>query len=496
MHKRDKFKDLIFYEIYPTSFYDSNNDGIGDLRGIREKLEYIRDLGFNAVWLNPFYLSPFHDGGYDVKDFYSVDPRFGNMEDYKELLEAAHKMGIRVIIDLVAGHASFENSDFLRSAEAERNGKSDLFIWNNSVWDLPKGYRLISGMFDRDGCYMVNFFAHQPAFNYGFKKIEYPEWQMSYQDERTYAAREYMISVMKYWLSLGTDGFRVDMADSLVKNDDDKSATIEVWQYMFERVRKEYPDAFFVSEWSNPAQALKAGFDADFVLDHWDNFFHRFVRSTEDTRGLAVLNGGKTDAFMMDLKKRLDAAEKEEAFLAVISGNHDTPRISDFLDEKRLKLFYLLQFSLPGIPFVYYGDEIGMKTSPLLSKDGGYHRTGVRTPMQWSMDRNMGFSGYDGGLYLPCGLANRNDADSMIKDENSLYHFLKKLIHIRKEYTGLQEAEYELSEKDRVLKLKRGDLELILNLSDKEVKYEGEVLISTSEKEGVLTSYSGVLIKE
>ena len=260
---------MIAYEIYPTSFCDSNHDGIGDLGGIRKKLDYIKEMGFNTIWLNPFYVSPFKDGGYDVQDFFGVDPRFGTMKDFEKLITKAHGMGIRIIIDLVAGHSSFENPDFLKSAMAQRNENSDLFIWNDNPWE--KGENLISGMFDRHGCYMVNFFAHQPAFNYGFNRIDHPSWQMSYKDKRTFTAREYMLKVMRFWLNKGADGFRVDMADSLVKNDDDKSATIEVWNDLFRKIRKEFPDAFFVSDWSDPGRSFKAGFDADFVLDHWDN---------------------------------------------------------------------------------------------------------------------------------------------------------------------------------------------------------------------------------
>ncbi len=120
---------MIAYEIYPTSFFDSNNDGIGDLKGITLKLDYIKQLGFNAIWLNPFYSSPFKDGGYDVEDFFKVDKRFGTLNDFKKLVSKAHSNEIKIIIDLVAGHASLANKDFLKSAEAKRNDKSDLFIW-------------------------------------------------------------------------------------------------------------------------------------------------------------------------------------------------------------------------------------------------------------------------------------------------------------------------------------------------------------------------------
>ena len=164
--KNQKLKDLVFYEIYPTSFFDSNGDGIGDLKGIESHLEHVKNLGANAIWLNPFYVSPFKDGGYDVEDFYNVDPRFGTLEDFDHLLNRAHELGIKIIIDLVAGHVSEKNKMFLESAKPTRNEYSDMFIWNNSVWDLEIPYRLIAGRYDRHVCYMVNFFSTQPALNH------------------------------------------------------------------------------------------------------------------------------------------------------------------------------------------------------------------------------------------------------------------------------------------------------------------------------------------
>lgn len=492
-----KFDDLIFYEIYPTSFYDSNNDGIGDLKGIEAKLDYVKELGCNAIWLNPFYKSPFKDGGYDIEDFFEVDPRFGTMDDFKSLLNKAHKLGIKIIIDLVAGHSSEDNPIFRKSAEPKRNEYSDLFIWNDNIWSLQPGYRLISGRYDRCACYLVNFFEHQPAFNFGFNRIEYPSWQLSYKDKRTYLAREYLLKIMRFYLGMGVDGFRVDMADSLVKNDDNKEATIEVWNYLFDIIKKEYPDSFFVSEWSNPEQSFKAGFDCDFVLDHWDNFFHRLVRSGSYSRGDALLNGGDIEFFKEDLKRREEISKKYNRYLGVISGNHDTTRIANYVDEQKLRLFYLFQFSIPGIPFIYYGDEIGMKFVDLDSKDGGYQRTGTRTPMQWDASKNAGFSLTNKDLYLPVFLASKVNVAEEVKKEDSLYHFIKKLIAIRKEEKYLSNlAVFEQKEEGRVLIIDRGEAKLVMNFSDKNIELKGEVIISTSPKKEFLLPYSGALVRK
>ncbi|MBQ6560186.1 MAG: glycosylase [Erysipelotrichaceae bacterium] len=488
------FRDMVAYEIYPTSFCDSNRDGIGDLKGILSKLDYIQGMGFNAIWFNPFYRSPFKDGGYDVENFFDVDPRFGTMDDFKEMVDKAHEKGIRVIVDLVVGHASFDNPDFLKSAQAERNEYSDLFIWNDNLWN--KGNNLISGMFDRHGCYMVNFFAHQPAFNYGFKEIKEPSWQMSYKDKRTFLAREYMLKVMRYWLDNGADGFRVDMADSLVKNDEDKSATIEVWKWMFRRIRNEYPEVFFVSEWSDPKRAFKAGFDADFVLDHWDNFYHRFFRSDKNTRGTSIIHGNNDISFTLrDMRERFEKAEKAKSFLALISGNHDTWRIANYLNHEELKVFYMMLFCLPGIPFVLYGDEIGMKTSHIPSKDGGYQRTGTRIPMIW--DDTEPFHGFTKGKesYLPFNPENTISVKQAMKDKESLYHFICELISLRKSIRDLKDPHVEIKEEKRVFLFERGNYTLIANLSKKNYAFEGTKIISSEEFEGKLPPGHAVLIK-
>ena len=485
---------MIAYEIYPTSFYDSNDDGIGDLKGIIQKLDHIKKMGFNAIWLNPFYVSPFKDGGYDVEDFFDVDRRFGTLKDFRKLISQAHKKEIKIIIDLVAGHAALSHPDFLKSAEAKHNEYSDLFIWSDNPWE--KADNLISGMFDRHGCYMVNFFAHQPAFNYGFNRIDHPSWQLSYKDKRTYKVREYLLKIMRFWLNKGADGFRVDKAESLVKNDEDKSATIAVWKYLFRKIRKEFPEVFFVSEWSSPKESFAAGFDADFVLDHWDNFYHRFFRSNDDTRGVSIINGENDVEFAIsDLKERFAQAEKHKSYLALISGNHDTWRIANYLNLKQLKMFYMFLFCMPGIPFVLYGDELMMKTSDLPSKDGGYQRTGTRIPMIWDDSKpNHGFTA-SAKPYLPFNPENKVSVESSIKDENSLYHFIRKLIKLRKSIGDLSLAHVEIKESERIFIFSRGKHKLIMNMSLKPYPIKGQVLFATSAVKDLLLPGEAALIR-
>ena len=175
----DWLKKAVFYEVYPQSFYDSNGDGIGDINGIAQKLDYIRDLGCNAIWLNPCFDSPFMDGGYDVRDYKKVAPRYGTNEDLVRLMDRVHQKGMHILLDLVPGHTSDQNEWFLKSRAPENNEYSNRYIWTDSVWEAPSAYRLMCGVTDRDGNYLVNYFSSQPALNYGFAQITHPQWQLS-----------------------------------------------------------------------------------------------------------------------------------------------------------------------------------------------------------------------------------------------------------------------------------------------------------------------------
>ncbi|HIV92862.1 MAG TPA: glycosylase, partial [Candidatus Eisenbergiella stercoravium] len=159
--------NAVFYEIYPQSFLDTNSDGIGDLPGVIRKLDYIRELGCNAIWLNPCFVSPFGDAGYDVADYYTIAPRYGTNEDAKRLFEEVHKRGMHVLLDLVPGHTSVEHPWFQESMKAEKNEYTDRYVWTDSIWEAPEDMASLRGISDRDGSCAVNFFSSQPALNYG-----------------------------------------------------------------------------------------------------------------------------------------------------------------------------------------------------------------------------------------------------------------------------------------------------------------------------------------
>lgn len=498
-----EFKDLIFYEIYPNSFKDSDGDGFGDIRGIISKLDYISSLGFNAIWLNPCYESPFRDGGYDISDPFNVAKRFGTNEDLKELFKQAHSRNIKIFLDLVPGHMSTKNSRFINSGKAYTNPDSDLFIWSDNVWDAWKDPHLISGCYQRFGCYYVNFFGHQPAINYGFNKIVSPSWQKSWKEVKL--GREYLESIMEFWLNLGADGYRVDMADSLVKNDDKKTATIQLWNIIRKELDAKGVKKFYMtSEWSNPKQAFKAGFDSDFVLDHENNCSHYLFRQNKNFSKplLEKYEEGLYSKFILDLNQRVRAAKKYKKQLSFISGNHDTWRIANFLSGNSLKLAYLFLLTAPGVPYIYYGDEIGMTTDTSMpSIEGGYQRTGTRLPMRFDSSKNAGFSSSD-TLFLP---TNQKDStvENSLKDEDSLLNLIVKLIDLRKKEEDLRGESFSiLSEK---FAYKRGKITVFLNLldTDQELKLnkENDCLMNIGEfyLDGlnyILKPHSGIIVKE
>ncbi len=400
-------KDAVFYEIYPQSFKDSNGDGIGDIGGIRQKLDYVKSLGCNALWINPIYDSPFKDGGYDVRDYKKVAARYGTNEELYALFEEAHQKGIRVLLDLVPGHTSEEHAWFRESAKAQHNAYSARYIWTNSVWQGIADHPYIAGDFARDGVYMLNFFKCQPALNYGWKTPK-EDWQRPIDDPDCLATREAMKDVCRFWLTHGCDGFRVDMADSLVKEDDaDKSGTATVWRDILGALRAEFPEAAFVSEWCNPQQAIcGAGFDMDFYLDHRGNGYNTLVRDYETAGGdhsfFKKDAGGSIDRFLAEYLPRY-LASRDLGYISFFTCNHDTPRPSHSLSEREQMLADAFYLTMPGVPFIYYGDEIGMHyMNGLPTKEGGYQRTGTRTPMQWDETKNLGFSeAEEDALYLP-----------------------------------------------------------------------------------------------
>ena len=442
--------NAVFYEIYPQSFMDTNADGIGDLQGIISKLDYIKSLGCNAIWVNPCFESPFMDAGYDVSDYYKIAPRYGTNDDAKQLFEEVHKRDMHILLDLVPGHTSINHPWFKESMKAERNEYTDRYVWNDNIWESPEGYATLRGISDRDGCCILNFFSTQPALNYGFYDIK-EKWQQSPDDEGPKATLNEVINIIRFWLSMGADGFRVDMAGSLVKNDPDKLGTIALWQKVRAFLDEEFPDAAFVSEWGEPDKSLLGGFHMDFLLHFGPSHYNDLFRCEHPY----FAREGKGDASEF-IKKYLENYEKTDkrGLICIPSGNHDMNRLSYQLDEAERKIAFAFLLSMPGAPFIYYGDEIGMRyIENLTSVEGGYDRTGSRTPMQWDNSMpNAGFSLADKDKLYICQDPdeNRPDVKGELEREDSLINEIRKLIDVRQEHKAvgnLGEIEFFDSEK-------------------------------------------------
>ena len=477
-------KDAIFYEIYPQSFYDSNGDGIGDIRGIIQKLDYVKQLGCNAIWLNPVYDSPFKDAGYDVRNYKKVAPRYGTNEDLIELLKTAHKKKIRIILDLVPGHTSDTHPWFKQAKQAKENKFSNRYIFTKSVWDAPPEHRMMCGLCERDGNYMVNYFSSQPALNYGFSDIKHPEWQLPMDHPDCRATVEALKDIMRFWLDQGADGFRVDMADSLVKNDDTKLPTATIWAEIREMMDKEYPDAALVSEWCNPQVAInKGGFHADFYLDHAGNGYNTLFRAG-NWGDKAFFNKNGQGNIMDFVNEYCPAFEetKDNGYISFITCNHDTPRMTAYLDENARKIAFATIFTLPGVPFLYYGDELGMKyLKGLTSVEGGYSRTGSRSPMQWDATKNFGFSTSD-TTYIPVDSdENAPTVENQKRGKNNIFKVVKDVIKLRKKYSQLgNDGEFEVlyaEENSFPFVYKRENFVIFVNPLDRvvDVKFEYEV---------------------
>lgn len=434
----------VVYEIYPQSFYDTNGDGIGDLRGIIEKLDYIEGLGFTAIWLNPINKSSFRDAGYDVTDFYTVDPRYGTNEDYKNLCDEVHKRGMKIIFDLVAGHTSIDHPWFIESQKAEENQFTNRYIWTDDTFDNPEG---IAGYSQRNGNYIANFFWSQPALNYGYAHPD-PEkpWQLPVDNPDCVATKNELKKIIDFWIDLGTDGFRVDMAASLIKGDSDGSYLKAFWTEIREHMELKNPECLLISEWGLPEKAINSGFHLDFLL-HSEIPAYTSLFRHEKGRNVTRLFVGDSyfnkegkgdintylDRFMFDYENT-----KGKGYIGMITGNHDMQRLGYMRDTMELKAALVFLFTMPGVPFVYYGDEIGMDyIKDLPSKEGGYNRTGARTPMQWNNGKNHGFSESD-TPYLPTDSRdNAPTVEAQLNDRDSVLMFVKKLISLHKSEKAL-----------------------------------------------------------
>lgn len=446
-------RDGVIYQVYPSSYKDSDGNGIGDIRGVISELDYIESLGVRAIWFNPLFVSGWIDGGYDVIDFYRVDPRFGTNNDMVELIEKAHAKGIKVMLDLVAGHTSDKHPWFIQSSQDTNLQYSDYYIWSDRLPDA-KAERDLETMlkdpnymqntigkwmkseYPRNKFYMKNFYACQPSLNYGYANPDASHpWEQGVDAPGPKAVRQELKDIIAFWYGKGVDGFRVDMANSLVKNDKDKKEIMNLWREIREWSDKNYPDHVLMAEWGSPKYCLAAGYNIDMDLNGTKAHNRRMYfdrKHQADGGSYFSLNGGqpsvkdlygnawpedkidgKTTTAEM-LKEYYDyftdCLESTETmgYFATITGNHDHLRINmgarNTPDQLKVMLTWVLTMPMP---ILYYGDEIGMRSLvDLPNVEGANHngkeRSGARTPMQWASGETAGFSTCSPDkLYLP-----------------------------------------------------------------------------------------------
>ena len=464
--------DAVFYQIYPSSFQDSNGDGYGDLQGIISRLDYIQSIGVTAIWLNPIYVSGWTDGGYDIIDYYRVDKRFGDNDDLIELVREAHARGIKVVMDLVAGHSSDQCEWFLQSKEGANLRYSDYYIWPTFKPEesapAPGGQmdyaalmnsnnalirKFVASDAPRAPYYIKNFYDTQPALNFGFAHPDpaHP-WEQAVDAPGPQAMRRELKNIMSFWMDKGVDGFRVDMAASLVKNDFDKSATIKLWKEDFTKwFDEEYPEGILIAEWFNPAQSVAA---ADFDLDFFchDGQYNYSTLFFYGRRGFGANAAPSAPYFdksgtgglkaWYDLYTYQYDAVHGNGYVCMPSGNHDFNRVCTegrtTPDELKVAMTFFL--TMPGVPFIYYGDEIGLKQNPAAPPtDGSGGRAGCRIPMLWDGTANGGFSTAPvDKIYIPQDPdPNRMTVEKEENDPASLLNYVRTLLRLRKEVKAL-----------------------------------------------------------
>ena len=326
---------------------------------------------------------------------------------------------------------------------------------------------------------MVNFFSHQPALNYGFYKPEKP-WQQPVDAEGPRATVKELMNIMSFWLSLGCDGFRVDMAGSLVKNDEDGKGTIQLWKEIRDFLNDKFPEAAMVSEWGEPDKSLQGGFHMDFLLHFGPSHYNDLFRCENPF----FAGNGDASAFV---KKYIENYEKSErkGLICIPSGNHDMIRLAKTVHGDKAKIAFAFLLSMPGAPFIYYGDEIGMRyVEGLTSVEGGYERTGSRSPMQWSDSVNAGFSSAASDmLYIRQDESDdRPTVQKSMEEKDSLWNEVHRLITIRQEHSALQslaDIRFVYAEENKYpLAYVRENAEekilVYINPSDKEVSFTFE----------------------
>jgi alpha-glucosidase len=522
------WQTAVFYQIYPRSFADGNGDGIGDFKGITEKLDYLASLGVDALWLSPHFPSPNWDCGYDISDYRNVAPEYGTLDDFKTFLQEAHKRNMRVILDLVLNHTSDEHPWFIESKSSRDNPKADWYVWVDTPpnnWQSCFDGEAWTYAPERDQYYYHYFMKQQPDLNWHNPQVKNAMWD-----------------AIRFWLDLGVDGYRLDAIGTIFEDPNftphDVPMKLAELRHFSDtaktpaeiKLKEKYWHDMFKNQWGQPAvhdlmQELRA------ILDEYDG--DRMLVGEDDN--IDYMGNGKDELHLVfnfplmrvkritpehvrknqkERLKQLDKLSAEKGWPCNTLGNHDTSRIHTIFgdrihDAELARLNAALVLTLKGTPFLYNGEEIGMTDTMLtdisqvkdtmgswyyhaIVTDMGIHpeeamlrtaemtRDKNRTPMQWSNSPNAGFSPQQVNTWLP---VNPNYKDGINvhdqeKSPNSLLTYYKHLLRVRRESSALKGGEYiplQTTAKDYFAFLRQSDEQtvlVVLNYSDQPLELD------------------------
>ncbi len=477
------FKSAIFYEVVIRGFYDATNDGTGDIRGLTERLDYLEWLGIDCIWLLPFFSSPLRDGGYDISDYMTVLPEYGTVDDVAELIEQAHTRGMRVIADMVMNHTSDQHPWF-QEARRPESPKRDWYVWSDTDELYPDARVIfvdneISNWThdpEAGAYYWHRFFGYQPDLNFANPEV-----------------REAMLDIVRFWLGIGLDGLRLDAVPYLFEREGTNCENLPETHNYLKQIRKVVDDEFTnkvllaeANQWPEDVRDYFGDGDECQMAFHFPVMPRMFMGLRREEAkpiveimsstpqipdncqwGIFLRNHDELTLEMVTDEER-DYMYKEYARDPRMKMNVGIRRrLAPLLDNDRrsIELFHALLFSLPGSPIMYYGDEIGMGDNIYLGD-----RDGVRTPMQWSIDRNAGFSRADfAQLYAPpimdpvYGYQSTN-VEAQQRHPHSMLHWVRNMINVRKQHPifGIGPFTALGTSNSKVLAFLRGEINPIL----------------------------------
>ncbi len=463
------YKDAVIYEVHVRAFHDGNGDGVGDFRGLIDKLDYLAELGVTALWLLPFYPSPLRDDGYDISDYRQVHPSYGSLRDFRLFLREAHRRGLRVITELVLAHTSDEHPWFQRARLAKPGSvHRDFYVWSDTP-DRFAGARIIFKDFEdsnwsfdpvAQAYFWHRFYSHQPSLNYDNPSV-----------------RQAMLDVVDYWLAMGVDGLRLDAVPYLYAREGTTCENLPE-TFAFLRQLRAHVDARFgdrmllaeANQWPEDAVAYMGNGDTCHMAFHFPLMPRMFMAARQEDRFPMVDILAETPATPPECQWALFLRNHDELTLEMVTDEErdymyrayaQDPqarvnvgirrRLAPLLgnDRKLMEMMNGLLFSMPGTPIIYYGDEIGMGDNIYLGD-----RNAVRTPMQWNSDRNAGFSAANPQrLYLPVIIdpeyhSQAVNVEAQEENPNSLLWWMKRLIALRQRYKAFGRGTLEVLRPD------------------------------------------------